>query len=236
MRKTLLVLLLAMAVIWMFKHPDDLKRYSSSALRSASQYLASLADDAPAAPSKAGSQDQADGGAPPGSPPPPAPPLPEDVYYLLQPVRFTSASGSTLHPAGTPVRRTGGGNGKLMVTDESGNAVVEPSVLTRDPEVIARLAHRTAEDFAARTSSENSKITQQIQEIDAKLVSLKSELNAILERDALARKQGRKVVFATSEAFVRSNITMLEKRRAELLALRPVVTPPVPPIGGAGPQ
>lgn len=229
MRKTLIVLVIAVIGYWAYQHPDEVKQHSTKFFRSASQFFASLAGDKTKpdenSTSFPGTTQVVDGSGNPQTRPVMSVP-PEGVYYLLQPVRVTSNSGSTLLPAGAWVKKAGEGNGKILITDGTGNAMVDTTMLTRDPAAINALAQRTQAEARSRMTAENAKVQQLIQEIDAKLSALRIELHSIRERDLLAAKTGTKVTFATTENFVQSNITMLEKRKAELLKQLP---PPPPP-------
>jgi hypothetical protein len=204
MRKLLLLLLTAAAVIWMYQHPEELRSKSTATCAKISQFFGSLAGEFTAG-----------NGLTPSN-------LPDGVYCLTQPVRFTYSGGATMQPVGALVRKTGdGGNGKVLVTDEVGNAVVDVSMLTRDPALVTRLAQMNAAPAPsqAMTASANAAATaKQVQEIDAKLASLRSELASIQQRDQLALAKGRQLHFATSDAFVRSAIRSLEVTRAKLIA------------------
>jgi hypothetical protein len=235
MRKLFLLLLVALATVWMFKHPDDLRRHSKMVFAKLSDYFGSLA----------GKEKETEENAEeelveyvPGERPsiskarPSAVPqeLPDGVYCLTQPVRFDHEGGPVVQPAGTLVRKKGeGGSGKVLVTDEVGSAVIDASLLTRDPEVVARYARDLAAAEQSRQALSETATRQKLLEIDAKLASLKAELVAIQQRDAAALKQGRKVSFATSENFVRATILSLEKTKATLLASQK--PPPMPGPG-----
>lgn len=209
MKKALLLLLAAAAALWLSKHPDETKSRFTAACKSLSAWFGSLAGDA--APD-AGKEPAADADLLPaiGA-------LPADVHCLLQPVRVSSDSTSTLLPAGSLVQKTGEGGGKVVITDGTGSAIIEAGMLTQDPAVIASLLQKATLAAQAGASMETSQVQQQISELDAKLAQLRAELKAIRERDAKAAKSGQTIRFATSEAFVQSNITMLERRRGELL-------------------
>jgi hypothetical protein len=205
MRKLLLLIIVAAAGIWMFQHPETLRSKSTQVFAKISQYFASLAGTpAPAALDSA-----------------PAADLPNGVYCLTQPVRFTSAADSTLVPAGALVRKTGEGNGKMVVTTEMGSALVDASLLTRDPVLVARLTGEIISRDKGVEGASHSATKRRLSEIDAQLASLREELQSIQRRDREARKFGRKVTFATSEAFVRSTITKMERLRIELLESQP---------------
>jgi hypothetical protein len=203
MRKLLLLLIVAAATIWMFRHPDDLRSHSTVVFAKISHFFSSLAGQ-PDEVTNAQTTRQ----------------LPDGVYCLTQPVQLTFPGGTTIQRAGALVRKTGdGGNGKVLVTDEVGNAVVSISMLTRDPVLMANLNQNSLEPgprpMAVTTATSG---TKQLQEIDIKLASLRAELASIQERDRLAQRTGRKVHFATTESFVVSAITSLERLRAQLVA------------------
>lgn len=211
MRKTLLVLILAAAVVWMFQHPDELQEYSTKVFRQTSKFFGKMAGDVEP---ETASQEQGLGGKVMEE-------LPENTYCLLQPVRTSSGGSSTLLSVGTLVQKTGEGGGKIVISDGTGSAIVEAGMLTRDPAVIQGIMQRLAAAGAARDSAEQSQVQQRIRDIDSKLTALRSELSAIRARDEAALKFKRKVHFSTSESFVQSNITMLEKMKAELLKQSP---------------
>lgn len=213
MRKTLLVLALAAAVVWMFQHPEELQEHSAQLFRSASKFFGQLAGE--------NTSGTAETSAPAW-----IAELPEDVYCLLQPVRVSSGGSSSLLSVGAMVQKTGEGSGKMVITDGTGTAVVEVGMLTRDPAVINQLMQKLTAGMQARGSAERSNIQHRVQEIDAKLSSLREELHVIRMRDYAAAKGRRRVTFETTESFVQSNITMLEKMRTELLKQLP---PPPPP-------
>jgi hypothetical protein len=218
MRKLLLLLLVAGATIWMFKHPDDARRHVNTASSKLAGFFGSVADGS-------GEENLEEVPGQPGQPngtsisKKPPPELPDGVYCLTQPVKFSYSNGFKIQPAGSLVRKKGeSGSGKVLVTDEAGSVVVEASMLTRDPESIARYAQERAAAEQSRQALGEAALRQRLLEIDTKLASLKTELMSIQRRDLEARKYNRRVVFATSEAFILSAITSLEKTRAELLA------------------
>jgi hypothetical protein len=205
MRKLLLLIIVAAAGIWMFQHPETLRSKSTQVFAELSQYFASLAGNpAPVTLESA-----------------PAAELPNGVYCLTQAVRFTSAADSTLVPAGALVRKTGEGNGKVVVTSEMGSALVDATALTRDPVLVGRFTAEINSREKNFEGASQSASKRRLSEIDAQLASLKEELESIQRRDREARRLGRKITFATSEAFVRSTITKMERLRLELLASEP---------------
>jgi hypothetical protein len=228
MRKLLLVLLVGAAIIWMFKHPDELQTRSKDVFAKLSGYFGRLAgEEKPSGASASGVN-----GVTPSAEIAVSEPqeMPDGIYCLTQPVRFTFANGSTVRTAGAMVRKTGeGGNGKMLVTDEVGTAVVDASLLTRDPVMVARLSQEAAAVEQNRDSANQTASKQTLAELDAKLASLRAELLSIQRRDLEASRKGRKIRFATTEEFVRSTMATLEKRRAEILATqKPVAPPPAP--------
>lgn len=218
MRKLLLLLLLAGMIYWMIQQPGEWRSFTSSTFGKLSKFFGGLAGGA-----QAGATNDA---ARPAAAPAVETDLPADVYCLTRPVRFASNGMSTMLPAGALVMKKGdGGNGKMLITDGAGHALVDMMILTRDPAQIALLRQGAAATIAAtpadRTDSGAVTAAKELQDIDAKLASLKSELASIQKRDHEAQKSGRKVEFATSEAFVRASITRLESRRAEIIAQIP---------------
>ena len=208
MRRLLLILAVTAAVVGMFKYPDEVRAKTSAACAKISEFFASLAGEK----GRAASQTTA------------PVPMGDGIYCLTKPTLFTHAGGSTLQPAGALVRKKGeGGGGKLLVTDEVGNAVVEASALTRDPSAVSRMTEsaRAAAPASAQSTpaidAETAK--QRIKEIDAKLQSLRTELANIQVRDQNAARWGRKVVFATNQTFVQSTIHTLEQQKAQLMGI-----------------
>lgn len=213
MRKTLLVLILAAVVVWMFQHPDELQEYSNKVFRETSKFFGRMAGDA--------GHEESPEAAAHGSDELVIEALPENTYCLLQPVRISNAGTSTLLHAGTLVQKTGEGGGKFVISDGTGTTIVEAGMLTRDPAVIRGMMQRLAAAGAAKDSAAQSRVQQQIQEIDGRLMALRAELNSIRTRDREAAVLKRRVHFSTSESYVQSNITMLEKLRAELIKQTP---------------
>lgn len=235
MRKTIIVLLLAMAVIWMFQHPDDLRSYSGKVSRWAGDAFTRLADQWSPKPKKE---------AEPWRSPPPDPPQidsialppPEGFYCLRQPVRFAFPGGSQVIAAGSEVRMIGQGNGKVVLTDGVGQVTVDVSVVTRDPVEIHALKHQHLVAERQMAAASLAQKQQMIREIDTKLGNLRHELKVVTEKENIARLQGRSPGLGTSPDFIRATIARLERQKMALQAEASPAPPQTVPQGNPLPQ
>ncbi|MFZ4766728.1 MAG: hypothetical protein ACOYMN_17385 [Roseimicrobium sp.] len=205
MRKSIIILLVAGAAFWMFQHPNELRLYSGQVFRSASFFLTKYANEF--APIEEKQLDRIEL----------EPPPPEGVYCIRQAIRFSSVAGAvTILPVGAEARKIGEGNGKLVLTDGTGQAIVDSSLVTRDPLEIQALREQHTSRTMQVASHHQTQSLGTISVLDAKISSLQAELKQALEREAFCKARGIASGMGTSPDFIRSELMRYERQRAAI--------------------
>lgn len=209
MRKFVIFLLVVGAGYWVYKNPEETRRKAGTALKTAGTYIYNLSN-------KWLTEDRSHESASFVPTEPSLNELAEEVYVLKQPLSYTSSTGPAFIPAGAELRKVGEGNGRLVLSHDGGQVVVEAHQVTRDPMEAVAIRKRTAQTHNHAVSQGLARLQTELNQVLAEITTTKKELADLEKRDAAARAMGRPIHMKTSTDFVRTKLVRLEGRASEL--------------------
>ncbi|TLD68986.1 hypothetical protein FEM03_20205 [Phragmitibacter flavus] len=213
-KKLLFLVLLALPIVWCIREPETAKNITARALRFVEARAGDFANRlSPPEGGGAGVSEEGRG-------------VIDKATFALPPNEFLLRESTAAKPQPLPgmikkgarVRAIGEGNGRKLITDGTREAMVDDSLLTRDPTEIEALMSEGKVIQEAQSLRRKTELEASLGQIETKLTSVQNELKAVRERDAIAREEGKKSSqFGTQEAFLLTEIRRQEGFREAIL-------------------